>query len=149
MTTLYRYGAMAWIWRVVIAAALTGGGGLALLAVRFADPGLLLIALPLIAPALFFGAVLVVQVDRQSDTSLRIQTLLFWRRRLDVARLGAPRLREMAQGDMLSVYAPRVWIPVRGSLPLYLDLLGTIADRRSFSVTFGIAVSSLPPDQSA
>jgi len=140
---------MAWIWRVMIAAALTGGGGLALLAVQFADPGLLLIALPLVAPALFFGAVLVVQVDRHPDSSLRVQTLVFWRRRLDAARLGAPRVREMAQDDMLSVYAPRVWIPVRGSLPLYLDLLGTIADRRTFSATFGIAASALPPDGDA
>ena len=149
MTTLYRYGALAWIWRVLIAAALAGGGGLALLAVRFADPGLLLIALPLVAPALFFGAVLVVQVDRRSDTSLHVQTLIFWRRRLDSTRLGTPRLRQMAQAEFGAIHAPRVWIPVRGALPLYIDLLGTIADRRTFSTTFGIPASRLPFDRDA
>jgi len=145
VTALYRYGAMAWIWRVVIAAALIGGGGVALLAVQSADPGLLIFTLILVAPALFFGAVFVVQVDRHADTSLAVQTLIFWRRRLDGARLRTPRLRQMAQADSRPIYAPRVWIPVRGSLPLYIDLLGTIADRGTFGATFGIAASALPP----
>lgn len=142
---LYRYGAMTWFWRAVIAAALAGGAGVALLAVQSADPGLLIFTLIMVIPALFFGAVFVVQIDCRTDSSLAVQTLIFWRRRIDSTRLGAPRLRQLAQTNSRAVYAPRVWIPVRGSLPLYIDLLGTIADRSAVSATFGIALSALPP----
>ncbi len=144
VTTLYRYGAIAWVWRLMIAVALLGGGGAVLLGLQLAAPALVLFGLVLVAPALFFGAVLVVQVDRRADASLEVKTLIFWRRRIEGARLGAPRVRQNAQNDWGPIYAPRVWIPVRGALPLYIDLLGTITERRTFGATFGLSGAQLP-----
>lgn len=142
--TLYRYGPIAWVWRVVLLIAIAAGVASVVLGVRLGSFALGLSGAILLAPSLFFGAVLAVQVDRVDGGVLQVQTLMFWRRRVAVTRLGAPRLRQTAEGDAGSFYAPRAWIPVRGSVPIYIDLLGRIADRRAFGAVFGLTGSQLP-----
>ncbi len=142
--TLYRYGAIAWVWRLFIAAALLGGGTLAVAGTRLGSVTLLCMGGIIVAPALFFGSVLVVSLDREGASVIRIGTLLFWKRTIAINQLGAPRVRRLAQSNYGYIYAPRVWIPVRGALPIYVDLLGTIADRGAFAALLGVPGSAIP-----
>ena len=136
IVALYRYGALAWFWRGLIALGGLGGGALSVAAVRGAAPELVLIAAPLLVPGLFFGCVVATRVDRVGDT-LCVVTLLGWRRRVRIDHLGVPRRKTFAYGEGARIHAPRLWQPVRGGLPVYLDLLATIPDRRSFERVFG------------
>jgi hypothetical protein len=132
---LYRYGLLAWFWRVLLAIALAGGGAL----IGFAFGGswtLVWVALPLLLPAWFFGTVVATRVVRDGEV-LHVATLLGWPRRVRLDRLGAPKRYRVAYGETTSCHAPRLWQPVRGTLPLYLDLLATIPDRRAFEQVFG------------
>jgi hypothetical protein len=134
---LYRYGLLAWFWRTLIALGL-GGGGLCLAnGVVAADLGLAATGLPLLLPAVFFGGVVATSIDRLPGDRLAVGTLLGWRRTLPIARLGVPRRHTTAYADSTRIYAPRLWQPVRGRLPVYLDLLATIPDRRAFEAVFG------------
>jgi hypothetical protein len=142
--TLYRYGIIAWVWRVVILGALLGGGAAIAIGAQLMSGALVAFGSVLVAPALFFGAVLAVDVQLESPDSLRVQTLIFWRRRVSRPDLGAPRVKTTAAGTTGPIHAPRAWIPVRGTLPIYFDLLGTIPDRRAFGAMFGLSASSLP-----
>lgn len=142
--TLYRYGAIAWVWRLLIAGALLGGGTLAVAGARLGSVALLCMGGILVAPALFFGSVVVVSLERESPGVLRIGTLLFWQRTITINQLGAPRVRRLAQSHSGSIYAPRVWIPVHGALPIYIDLLGTIMDRAAFASLLGVPGSAIP-----
>ena len=121
--TLYRYGPIAWFWRAIIALGLLAG--MACIAAGVVVP-----AIPIVVPALFFGLVVVVRVDRIGD-ALDVRTLL-WRRYVPRARLGSARRREYAQSEAGPIHAPRLWVPVRGGLPLYFDLLASIPDRGAF-----------------
>jgi hypothetical protein len=142
--TIYQYGPVAWAWRALIAIAMPVG--LASLMVGFQRAELLLIvsALAMLAPGLFFGMVLAVRVDRLSDERLDVRTLLFLRRRIDHARLRTPRYRETYEADTGPMLAPRLWVPVTGSMPIYLDLLAHIPDRKAFATTFGVPLSVVP-----
>lgn len=135
--TLYRYGWIAWIWRVMIFLALAGGGLLAGMAVLQTSGMLFLVAVPLLLPALFFGAVVAVSVELISEDEVKVVTLSFWKRRIDCSRLGRPRYYSLAQGHGGSIHAPRLWVPVKGGLPVYLDLLARIPDRGKFGKVFG------------
>ncbi|MBT8402759.1 MAG: hypothetical protein KJP18_02805 [Gemmatimonadetes bacterium] len=42
--------------------------------------------------------------------------------------LGRPHLRLTAAATLMQIDAPRVWVPVRGGLPIYLDLWAQIPD---------------------
>lgn len=129
---LYSYGPASWFWRVlmVLFVLLAGGfmlaGGLAL------EPLALLGAAVLLGPVIFFGTVVVVRARRVDDGSLDVETLLFVRRRIAANRIGVPRVRVNYENLPSNLTAPRVWVPVKGALPIYFDLLGKIPDRQAF-----------------
>jgi hypothetical protein len=141
---LYRYGRIAWLWRALIFAALAGAGFLIAAGARAGAPSLYLVALPLLLPSLLFGQVVATTVVRREDGGLIVTNLLFLRRRLLRSELGRPRVRPWAQADYGQIYAPSSWIPVRGSLPVYLDLLADIPDRRALAKTFQLNERDLP-----
>ncbi len=141
---LYHYGALAWVWRLLLALFLVGGVGSLLLGAREREPGLFCVAAVFLAPALFFGMTLAVRVDCIGEDDLRVSTLLFWRRQICRRELGPARSRKTYQDEYGIIYAPRVWVSVRGRLPIYFDLLGKIPDRRGFTATFGVPESGLP-----
>lgn len=145
--TIYRYGPLAWFWRVLIAVALIIGATSLLFGVRLGEPLMLVVAIVLLAPGLFFGAVVAVRVDRLDDGQVRVWTLLFWRRHAHPKQLVAARLRESYEGRSGPMYAPRLWVRVRGRLPIYLDLLATIPDRRAFAAVFRVPTAKLPGRQ--
>lgn len=137
-TPLYRYGALAWFWRLLIALALTAGAALLGFAVHFRSPAFVAMALPLVAPALFFGWVLATAIERREE-QLRVSTLLFAVRRIPLDRLGRPRLRLRATAVTHQVDAPRLWVPVRGRLPVYIDLLAGVPDPAAFRAVFPLS----------
>ncbi|MEZ4425838.1 MAG: hypothetical protein R3E98_20755 [Gemmatimonadota bacterium] len=126
--TLYRYGALAWVWRAFLLGGLGGVVLLVGLALRSGASWPLGVAVPLALPLVLAGVV-AVRIDRQEDGRLAVTTLSGWRRRIARERLGRPRVRRSAQGTLTRFDAPRAWIPVRGGLPLYVDLLADIPDR--------------------
>ncbi len=145
MTTVYRYGFLAWFWRILIFGALIAGAGAVFLAVNTASPVLCVVAAPLVIPALFFGHVVATRADKQEDGSMRIWTLLFTRRKVARAELGVARVRLLAQATTTSIYAPRVWIPIKRRLPIYFDLLARFSDRQEFLKWWGVPRSALRP----
>lgn len=141
--TLYKYGMLAWVWRGFIAP------GLIMAAVFLAEflaswnLWLLVGALALIAPSVFFGTVVVVRADRTNDNTLEVQTLLFYRRRIAIARLGSPVVRRKYEDVSGDFNAPRAWVPVKGGLPLYFDLLSQIPDQQAFLKAIGLSAAAL------
>lgn len=136
--TLYRYGPLAWVWRVLIAFFLLGGFGSLAGVVRTGELWLVVSALVLLAPALFFGFVVAVRVDHAGEDTIIVRTLLFWSRRIRQDELRSSRVRERYEGEFGPIHAPRSWVPVKGSLPIYLDLLAHIPDQRAFDNTFDL-----------
>jgi hypothetical protein len=137
-TTIYRYGLLAWLWRGMIALLLAAVGGLLL-----AD-GIraIIYAVILLAPALFFGLTVATRVDRIGDGQVCVWTLIFWRRRIPHKKFGTSKMRRVYRGKAASLQAPAAWVTVRGSLPVYLDLLGDIPDRPLLNSTFRLPVKS-------
>ena len=128
---LYEYGRAAWVWRAFVAVGLAAGGLLTAVGVRQGAPALLLTALPLLGPSLYFGYVLAVRIVVEGD-HLRVGTLLFWRRTIALDRIRPASVSTHAQGYSGPMYAPRAFVPVRGGLAIYVDLLATIPDKRRF-----------------
>ena len=146
--TIYRYGALAWIWRFLIVLFLAAGIGALALAYRAGELWPLWVALPLVAPALFFGTVLAVRIDRVGPRGLRVLTLLFWWRRFEIDELGIPKARiEYHDGELGVVHAPRMWVSVRRRLPIYVDLLGEIPSRSAFALTFAARNSAMTENE--
>ena len=139
---IYRYGAVAWVWRLLAGAGLAGGVMLAWLTLREGSLVGLWIGLPLALPALVLAPMVAVRVDRLADGRVEVRTLAFWRRRMERRHIGTPRLKVYAQATYSGVSAPRIWVPVAGGLPIHVDLLGQIPDRGAF-----LKVFSLPPGQ--
>ena len=129
--TIYRYGRIAWVWRVMGALALAGGLLLVLLAVRFGDWTVIAMAAPLLIPVVALGWMVATRVDVDDD-HIRVWTLGFGRRRIDRAALGRPHLRLTAGGTFEQIPAPRIWVPVRRGLPVYFDLMAYIPDLDTF-----------------
>lgn len=134
--TVYRYGRLAWLWRALIALGLLAGAALLAFAVHFRALHFVAVALPLVVPALFCGWVVATRVRVERDR-LRVDTLLMVPRTVERHRLGRPRLRLRATAVTHQVDAPRLWVPVRGGAPIYLDLFASIPDRRAFAEVFG------------
>lgn len=143
--TTYRYGAVAWVWRTLILLAIAAGGALAVLAVTRGAPVLLAVAAPLLLPALFLGLVVAVGIEPVHDGDMQVQSLLFTRRTISRAQLGRTTVRQQAQATVDTVYAPRAWVRIRGGLPVYLDLLAHIENRRAFAAWWGIPLRDMPP----
>lgn len=144
MKSIYRYGAIAWIWRILLAGALCGAAGLLGLGIHFGTPIFFLLALILAGPSLFFGGAVATQIDLTDDGRLRVETLIFWRRHLTSEQIGRTRLRKRYETETGSIYAPAVWVRVRGGWPIYLDLLGHIPDRSALAKTFRVPLREIP-----
>ena len=129
--TIYRYGRIAWVWRVIGAVALTGGLFVLSLALRFGEWTFVAMAVPLLVPVLGLGWMVATRVDADDD-HIRVWTLGFVRRRIPRTALGRPHLRLTAGGSFEQIPAPRIWVPVRRGLPVYFDLLGEIPDLEVF-----------------
>lgn len=139
----YRYGKLAWLWRLLMAFGLVVGGLCVTAGVWLRAPVLLLVAAPLVLPVLFFGHAVAIRVAREGGEVV-VTTLLGTRRRLALDRLGRPRFYLWAQATVDQVRAPRVWIPVRGRIPVYVDLLGQIVDRPLFLSTLKVEAQHVP-----
>jgi hypothetical protein len=142
--TLYRYGPIAWLWRVLIVGGQAGGWFLVFIGFTSVEFWAYAVAAPLILPGLFFGHVVATQVDILDDGTLTVTTLMGLRRRLMREDLGKPRYYAWAQTEVTQVYAPRAWIPVRGRWPIYLDLMAEIPDRSAFANIFRIKKGDVP-----
>lgn len=115
----------------MLAAFLFGGAIFLVFGARTGEPWLFIIAIVLLAPALFFGAVVAVRVDL-GDDQVRVWTLLFWRRRISRTDIGPSR--ESRPGGESG--GAGLWVRVRRGLPIYFDLLATIPDPEAFADTF-------------
>jgi hypothetical protein len=93
---LYRYGRIAWIWRILIF-GLLGGAGALIWVGGPTEPALYLVVAPIVLPALFFGHVVATGIVRVGDGTLVVTNLLFLRRRMVRASFGRPRKRPWAQ----------------------------------------------------
>jgi len=134
---IYKYGTLAWVWRGFIAMGVILAA--IFLAASVASWSLwpFVGAVALAAPSLFFGLVVVVRADLIDGQTVLIRTLVFYPRRIALDRLGPSRIRRTYVSDSVEFDAPRVWVPVKGGLPLYFDLLGQIPDRQAFLKAIG------------
>ena len=135
---IYRYGPVAWVWRVMAGAGLFAAGALLWLAWRGASLAPLFMAIPLALPGLVLAPMVAVKIRLLEDGRVEIHTLAFWRRRLDPSRLGKVHHKTHAQAYVQRVSAPRIWVSVRGGLPIHVDLCGTIPQRETFRRLFDI-----------
>jgi hypothetical protein len=143
-----RSGPIAWLGRVLIIGGQVTGWFLVFIGFTSAEFWAYAVAAPLILPGLFCGHVVATQVDVLDDGNLIVTTLMGLRRRLTREDLGKPRYFAWAQTEVTQVYAPRVWIPVRGRWPIYLDLMAVIPDRSAFANFFRIKKGDVPPARS-
>ena len=116
----------------MLAGFVFGGAIFLVFGARTGEPWLFIIAVVLLAPALFFGTVVAVRVDRLGDDQVRVWTLLFWRRRLSRSDIG-PSRESRAGGESGGA---GLWVRVQRGLPIYFDLLATIPDPQAFAATF-------------
>lgn len=142
--TIYRYGPIAWFWRLLIVGGQGFGWFMVFIGFTSAELAAYLVAAPLILPGWFFGHVVATQVDVLDYGELVVTTLLGRRRRLTREDLGKPRFYLWAQATVGMVQSPRAWIPVRGRWPIYLDLLGHVPDRAAFIATFRLDKRHVP-----
>lgn len=136
---IYAYGPLAWIWRALIFPALGASALVLFVAGRELNFTLVLVALPLLIPSVFFGTAVATTVHRDGNTLL-VRTLLFQLRRIDITSLGKPVRRELAQNWDGAFHAPRMWIPVKGGIPVYLDLLTNTIDRNALAAVLRASV---------
>lgn len=139
--TIYRYGWIAWIWRGLAIVGLLASLLLVFLALRLGDWVFFAVAAPLGVPSMLLPLILAVRIDGTDDA----EEILVWnlwsvRRRIPRESLGRPKVRRTAQAALSHIPAPRAWIPVRGQLPIYVDLYASIPDPQLFR-----RVLSLPP----
>lgn len=129
---VYRYGALAWVWRAMIAVALVLTGGALMLDMTLGAWGMIYVALPMFVPAVIGGWVTVtrIEVPAGEDKVLEVRNLFGIRRRIERRRLRGAWKRDTVYGTYgQSLPAPRLWVWVRGGMPLYLDLLAPLVDR--------------------
>ncbi len=139
MSTLYRYGALAWVWRSLGALAVAGFLGLTVLAFKTGTLWPLAVGLPLLLPVVVLFPMVATEITLDPERArLCVRTLAGMSRSIARERIAGHRFRTAATTDSGSVYAPRVWISVRSGLPIYVDLLATIPDRRAFAAALGL-----------
>ncbi|MEM9383497.1 MAG: hypothetical protein AAGA68_00420 [Pseudomonadota bacterium] len=129
---VYRYGALAWVWRALIAVAFSLTGAALLLSFKIGDWGLVYVALPMFIPAAVGGWVTVtrIEVPAGERSVLQVSNLLGVPRRIERRRLRGTWKRDTVYGTYgQPIPAPRLWVWVRGGMPLYLDLLAPLVDR--------------------
>lgn len=136
--TIYQYGPIAWIWRILLGFIMFGALGSLVMGAIAGSAVLLIGGGVLLAPSIFLGTVVAVAIVHVDDEFLDVTTLLFRRRLVRRSLLGMPRLRTRYEDESATLYAPRIWVPVRGQWPVYIDLLGEIPDRSRFSTVFGV-----------
>jgi len=144
--TLYRYGWMAWVWRSLM--LLGVGFGIAFVWMGALDEQLFwfgtIFGLGFAAFPLILGQMVATRVDQRPDGLLRVHTLNLTWRTIDPARLGQARYRSYVQSDYGGLRAPRIWVPVRGGPPIFLDLLAHIPDPDAFRALFPFDDGSAP-----
>lgn len=139
--TIYRYGWIAWVWRGLALFGLAASALLVFAALRSASWMFIAMALPLAVPAIVLPWMLAVRIDRVGDDAIVVTNLFFVRRHVSRRALGRPRFRDTAESEGVQFHAPRAWIPVRGGLPIYVDLLAKISDERAFRSFFRLPSS--------
>lgn len=144
---LYRYGPVAWVWRVLGALALAGGALLVAAAMRLGEWWLALIALPLALPVLVLFPMVATRITLRGGV-LEVTTLAGVRRRVPREHITGHTYRETAAGEFTSLYAPRVWVHVRGGLPIHVDLMGRIPDPSTLSAALGLPKKLIPRSDS-
>lgn len=136
---LYEYGTLlAWFWRILMLVCIVLAGGFLLAGGLDLQPLALFGAASLLGPIAFFGTVVVARATLVDGNVIEIQTLLLTRRRIPRALLGRPRVRMRYESENARFAAPRAWIPVQGSLPIYVDLQGRIPDKRALALALGL-----------
>lgn len=130
---IYDYGPLAWFWRALISMGIVSGGLGLTLALRHSDVLPFLVSLPLVLPAVVFSVLVAVRIRVDPQGMLSVSTLSFLRRRIPRSRLRGVKVSEWATGSHgARVLAPRAWVKVHRSLPIYLDLYARIPDRGAF-----------------
>jgi len=130
--TIYRYGWIAVVWRVMVGLALAASVLLVLISVRLGEWTFLGIALPLTVPSLVLPWMLAVRIDTVGTDHIVVKNLWFVTRRISREALGPAKVKLTAQGALTHISAPRAWIPVRGTWPIYVDLNADIPDKAEF-----------------
>ncbi|MEO0421049.1 MAG: hypothetical protein AAF184_01855 [Pseudomonadota bacterium] len=129
---VYRYGALAWVWRAMIAVAIALTAGALLLDLSLGEWGVTYVALPMFVPAVIGGWVTVTRIEVPAGEGkvLEVRNLFGIRRRIKRRRLRGTWKRDTVYGTYgQPLPAPRLWVWVRGGMPLYLDLLAPLVDR--------------------
>lgn len=140
---LYRYGPVAWVWRALGALALAGGALLGAAALRHGEWWLAAIGLPLVVPVVALFPMVAVRIV-QCGALLEVTTLALIPRRIPRERIAGHSYRETAAGEVSDLYAPRVWVRVKGGLPLHVDLMGVVPDRAALAAALGLPPRLVP-----
>lgn len=132
----YRYGKLAWLWRILAGLGIAGGALLLFFAFRFRSWAFVASALPLLVPSVVLPWMVAYSIDRLDGDQIEVVNLFGARRRVAREDLKKPRFKRTAQGALAHIEAPRAWIGVRGGAPIYVDLYATIPDPAAFRKYF-------------
>lgn len=132
----YRYGKLAWLWRLLAGLGIAAGALLIFLAFRFGSWVFVASALPLLVPSVTLPWMVAYSIDRLGDDEIEVVNLFGMRRRVSRNDLEKPRFKRTAQATFTHIDAPRAWIGVRGGAPIYVDLYATIPDPAAFRKFF-------------
>ena len=129
--TLYRYGLLGGLWRLLAVFGFLGGGLMLWFTSMTGSLWYVVASAALAGPSLFFPLVLADRIELDGDT-LVVRNLFYVTRRIGRDEFEQPRIKRSAQSLGQMVPAPRAWLRVRGRLPVYLDLWADIPDPQRF-----------------
>jgi hypothetical protein len=150
---LYRYGALAWVWRAMGAGALLAAVACVGFVVRTGELWFLVLALPLVLPVVVLFPMVATRIELDSGTTppsetggpasqagahLSVATLAGFTRRIARSEVKGYRFRDTAASEAGDVHAPRAWVLVRGGWPIYVDLFADIPDKKAFGAALGL-----------
>ena len=144
---LYEYGGMAWVWRLLAAPLFAGGVLLGLWGALAREYWAVAASVALWGPVPYFFrrvATGLSLVDAHGSEHLQVRTLAGTTRLIPIGALDGSRYSRTATSRAGAVYAPSVWLRVRGASSIYIDLLGTIHDRERLAALIGQPVAKLP-----